>query len=76
MMKINPKLYNLYLSNLEMNVKNTNLVNIFDCFNYNQKVEFFTRENAMYCNCCKAQLPASYCTKLYHFASNLNNCFK
>ena len=48
-----------------MNIQNTNSVSISDCFNYNQKVDYFTGENAMYCNYCKVQLPASYYTKLY-----------
>jgi ubiquitin C-terminal hydrolase len=65
MMNINPILYNQNLSIFKMNIQNTNSVSIFDCFNYNEKVEYFTGENAMYCNKCKVQLPASYYTKLY-----------
>ena len=37
----------------------------FDCFDFNQKIENFVGENAMYCDTCKAQLPASFQTKLY-----------
>ena len=65
MMNINPMLYNQNLSYFRMNIQNINSVNIFDCFNYNQKVNCFTGENSMYCNYCKVQNPASYCTKLY-----------
>ena len=65
MMNINPILYNQNLSIFKMNIQNTNSVSMFDCFNYNEKVEYFTGENAMYCNKCKVQLPASYYTKLY-----------
>ena len=42
-----------------------NLVDIVDCFYYNQKIENFVGENAMYCDICKATLPASFQTKLY-----------
>ena len=30
-----------------------NTVNIYDCFNYDRKVNFMTGENSMYCNYCK-----------------------
>ena len=42
-----------------------NQVNIFDCFDYNQKEESFTGENSMYCNICKMQLPSTYTTFIY-----------
>ena len=35
-----------------------NSVNLDDCFRYNQKIEHFTGENAMYCNTCRGQFPA------------------
>ena len=47
------------------NLQNINSVNIYDCFNYNEKLEIFQGENSMYCNNCKQQLPASYQTTLY-----------
>ena len=37
-----------------------------DCFQYNEKIEFFTGEKAMYCNWCKGQFNAYYSTKLYY----------
>ena len=40
-------------------------VNIDDCFQYNEKTEFVTGENAMYCNICHNQFSAYYTTKLY-----------
>ena len=46
-------------------MQNNNSVNCDDCFEYNQKMECFSGENAMYCNVCKKQLPASYQTFLY-----------
>ena len=42
-----------------------NQVNIFDCFEYNQKPENFVGENAIYCNNCKMQLPFIYSSYLY-----------
>ena len=65
MLNINPMLYQQNFINFQMNLQNMNSVNINDCFQYNEKMEYFTGENAMYCNNCKQQLPASYCTKLY-----------
>ena len=47
------------------NLENINTVNIYDCFSYNEKFEFFEGENSMYCNECKQQSPASYQTILY-----------
>ena len=32
---------------------NNNVVTLYDCFMYNQKVEFMMGENAMYCNYCR-----------------------
>ena len=58
---INP----LYLMNFQYNIGNINSVNIYDCFEYNQKLEFFTGENSMYCNKCNNKLPASYNTNLF-----------
>ena len=42
-----------------------NHVNIYDCFEYNQKEEQFIGENAMYCNICKRQCPSNFATYLY-----------
>ena len=44
---------------------NSNIVNIFDCFEYYQKLESFSGENAMYCNNCRMQWPSTYATFLY-----------
>jgi ubiquitin C-terminal hydrolase len=43
-----------------------NLLTIEDCFDYNQKIENFVGENAMYCDICKMQLPSTFQTKLYN----------
>ena len=56
----------LFQQNLnKIQLLQNNQVNIFDCFEYNQKPESFVGENAMYCNTCKIQLPATYSTYLY-----------
>ena len=43
-----------------------NLLTIEDCFDYNQKIENFIGDNAMYCDICKMQLPSTFQTKLYN----------
>ena len=50
---------------LKMQLLQNNQVNIYDCFDYNQKEESFTGENSMYCNICNMQLPSTYTTYLY-----------
>ena len=49
----NPILYQQKLNDLQMKIQNFN-VNIYDCFEYNEKIDYFTGENSMYCNNCKA----------------------
>ena len=65
MNNMNPVLFQQMLNNFLINIQNQNSVNIYTCFEYSQKVEYFMGENAMYCNRCNAQCPASYMTKLY-----------
>ena len=62
---MNPMLFQQYLFNFKLKCQNINKVDINDCFLFNQKMEHFTGQNAMYCNNCKLQCPASYCTQLY-----------
>jgi len=62
MMFMNPLLFQQNLNQLS----NSQSVNMDDCFQYNEKIEFFTGENAMYCNRCKGQFNAYYSTKLYY----------
>ena len=64
-MNVNPMLYQQNLFNYQLNLQNINSVDLDDCFDYNQKNEYFTGENAMYCINCKTQLPGSYRTTLY-----------
>ena len=65
MKNINPMLFQQMLNNFLINIQYQNSVNIYNCFEYNQKMEYFTGENAMFCNRCQAQYPASYLTRLY-----------
>ena len=56
-----------YQDNLtKLQLLQNNLLNIEDCFDYNQKIENFVGENAMYCDICKMQLPSTFQTKLYN----------
>ena len=61
---MNPFFFQQNMFNL-LNNQNYNVVNIYDCFNYNEKLEHFTGENSMYCNNCGQNLPACYQTFLY-----------
>lgn len=62
MMFMNPLLFQQNLNQLY----NSQSVNMDDCFQYNEKIDFFTGENAMYCNRCKGQFNSYYSTKLYY----------
>ena len=42
-----------------------NIVNIYECFFYNQKTELFTGENQNYCNLCKQLCDSLYTSKIY-----------
>ena len=46
-------------------IQNINSVTLEDCFNYNEKIDTFQGENAMYCNLCKVQANSFYQTKLF-----------
>ena len=63
-MNMNQFLFQQNMLNLQ-NIQNLNIVNIDDCFNYNEKLENFTGENSMYCNICGQNLPAFYQTILF-----------
>ena len=39
-------------------------VDLYQCFDFNQKIEHLTGENSMYCDVCKMQLPATFQTKI------------
>ena len=50
--------------NFNNNCFNNNLVNIYDCFDFNRKIYSMTGENSMYCNYCKKTCNCSMCTVL------------
>ena len=41
------------------------ILNLEDCFMYNEKVEYFTGDNSMYCNICNSLQDANYQSMLY-----------
>ena len=43
----------------------SNVVNLDDCFLYNQKTDLFTGENKIYCNICKQMSDSEYTSKIY-----------
>jgi ubiquitin C-terminal hydrolase len=43
---------------------NTNMVNIYDCFNFDRKINSKSGDNAMYCNYCKQTCASQMCTNL------------
>ena len=45
-------------------INNNNEVNMIDCFNYNQKVNFMAGENSMYCNRCRINCDCTMWTYL------------
>ena len=54
---------NQYYQNFQMN--QNNCVTIYDCFNYNQKSEYFTGENRNYCNVCKQLYDSIYTSNIF-----------
>ena len=50
-------------NNLQNNFMN-NEVDIYDCFNYERKINLMTGDNAMYCNYCKLTCNCMMCTNL------------
>ena len=45
-------------------LNNKNEVDIYDCFEFDRKVNYMTGDNAMYCNYCKQTYNSSMCTYL------------
>ena len=54
---------NQYYQNFQMN--QNNCVTIYDCFNYNQKSEYFNGENRNYCNVCKQLYDSIYTSNIF-----------
>ena len=59
------KSQNNYNNNFNYNMNfNNNEVNIYDCFLYDQRINYMVGENAMFCNFCKRQCNSQMCTIL------------
>ena len=58
------KKYCVFSGRLHQSNYNNYILNIEDCFMYNQKLEFFTGENQMYCNICRGSRDSSMITKI------------
>ena len=56
--------FNINLNKIKLLSQNT--VDIYDCFEYSQNPEEFIGQNAMYCDNCKNQFPATFTTTLYN----------
>ena len=69
-MNMNPMMMNLQqefnINSNKINLLNQNTVDIYDCFEYSQNPQEFTGQNAMYCDNCKNQFPATFTTTLYN----------
>ena len=48
----------------KMNCLNNNIVNIFDCFEYQNKLDVFTGDNSIFCNNCQKLSDSYYCNLL------------
>ena len=46
-------------------INNNNVVNLYDCFNYNQKTDYFQGENKNYCNICRQLWNSEYTSYIY-----------
>ena len=65
LLMMNQNLFQQNLSMFQNNLNNTiNSVNLDDCFIYNQKIEEFSGQNAMYCNTCRMTTNNYYHTLL------------
>ena len=55
---------NLFFGKQSINNKNPD-INLYECFQYNQKEEYLTGENALYCNFCKNVYDSYYSSNLF-----------
>ena len=54
------------MMNNQYNLMNQNRVlNLYDCFNYFQKMEYFQGENVIYCMGCNQNAEANYCNYIF-----------
>ena len=57
--------YGDVLKNNFLSKNKYNVVNLNDCFNYNQKTDTFTGDNKNYCNICKQLWDSEYTSKIF-----------
>ena len=57
--------YGDVLKNNFLSKNKYNVVNLNDCFNYNQKTDLFTGDNKNYCNICKQLWDSEYTSKIF-----------
>ena len=56
---------NTKLMRNNIQLRNNNVVNLDDCFDYNQKTDLFTGDNKNYCNVCKQTWESNYTSLIY-----------
>jgi ubiquitin C-terminal hydrolase len=69
---MNPMMMNMGMNGMNMLPNmNTNEVNLDDCFEYNQKDDFMTGENKIFCNKCKQYSDSINRNKIFSFSNIL-----
>ena len=65
MINVNNNMINVNnnMNNFNNNMNN-NEINIYDCFYYDQRINYMSGQNAMYCNYCKNTCISAMCTNL------------
>ena len=56
---------NYMRNNFIQNNNDNNYISLNDCFNYNQRIEYYTGDNQNYCNICKQLSDFCYNSKIY-----------
>ena len=62
---IQMNMINMYYMQNNYTNYNNNIVDIYDCFRYYEKLDYFTGENQNYCNYCIQKCDSIYNTKIY-----------
>ena len=52
-------------ANNQMMMNSNNIVDIYDCFQYNQKSDLFTDDNKYYCNICNQLYDSIFTSRIY-----------
>ena len=63
--QLNNNNFNMNSMNLKIFNLTNNILDIFDCFNYLQKIEILSNDNSIFCSNCKQFSVANYFLKLY-----------